>query len=212
MRCIAAVAGCLLLTTGCGTHGLRALANTQAAYFTELQRTMPAAIDVHEVVLRTALGKAQQAQEQEIAAAQAQALKGVIDQAIAGAGLNVSAPTWDGVHGALARLMKYQEDQLVLVEAARAARDAKAKAVLDALQALSASVPALVAHQNAIADYLEAQGRLIPLGGVSVTERPQDVAELIERLKTMSRNLEDQFTRAQQIYDAAKKAAAGGGR
>ena len=201
----------LLATAGCGSAGLRELARTEQTYFVELQRALPGVIDVHELALETMLTKAQQAEDAAAAAEQAQALKGVIDNAIGSANLNLTAPTWEGFHGALTRLMKYEEDQLALTDAALAARDAKAAAILAAFGKLSLAVPALVDHQNVLVNYLEHERRLLPIGGVSITERPRGIGDLVDRLKQIGGTLDTQFDRARQIFETAKKAAAGGG-
>lgn len=203
-------AACLLLAGGCGSSGLRTLAATEAQYLVELQRAMPAVVDAHDLALQGVIARAQEAEDQVRADEQAEAIAGVVDDAVRGASLNLQAPSRDAVHEALERLMKYHGDQLALTEAARAARQGKAKAVGEALARLGATLPTLVTHQQMIANYLEAQGGLPPIGGVSLAERPQNVEEIIERLKAIGRNLDVQFARSREIYEAAKKAAAGG--
>jgi hypothetical protein len=62
-----------------------------------------------------------------------------------------------------------------------------------------------------IADYLEAQRGLLPVGGVSITQPPQDVRALIESLNGIGRTLQEQYARAREIYETAGDAAPGSG-
>ena len=197
----------LLILAGCGTTGLTNLARTEVQYFTALQRAMPSVVDAHEVALKGVLAEAQEAEEQAIAGEQAEVISGVIEDAIRDARLDVDRPTRDAVHDTLDRLIKSRRDQSALIEAARSAREGKAKALMDAISQLNKALPALVSHVRTIADYLEAQRGLLPVGGVSITQSPQDVRTVVENLKVIGRTLDEQFTRAQEIYDAAKKAA-----
>jgi hypothetical protein len=208
MRRLAVLAACLVALAGCASP-LAELAQRQADFLAELEWAMPAAVEAHELALRGVLAEAQRAEEQALANQQVEVLKGVIDAAIAGARLDLAQPTRDAVKATLERLVKYHQDQQGLVEAARAAREDKARAVREAISTLSASVPALVAHERTIANYLEAQGGLLPLGGASITEPIADVGDLIGRLKTMGRTMDEQFARAKEVFEAAKKAAAG---
>jgi hypothetical protein len=209
MRTITLSLAGLFLLTGCGSAGLTALARMQGQYLGELQRAMPAVVDAHEAALKGVLARAQEAEEQALAGEQTEVIASVIDDAISAAGLNVEQPTRDALHEALERLMKYHRDRLGLTEAARTAREIKARAVIDALSRLNATLPALTSHQQTIAGYLEATRGLPPLGGVSTAQRPQNVEELVERLKAIGRTLEEQFARAHDIYEAARKAAEG---
>ena len=210
MKRFAGWAACLLFLAGCGSSGLTALATTEAQYLVELQRAMPAAVEAHEMALQGVLARAQEAEDQALADEQAEVIGGVIDDAIRNARLNLQAPTRDAVHDTLERLAKHHRDQLALSDAARAARQVKAKAVRDALARLNAALPALVAHQQTLAQYLEAHRGMPPIGGVPLAERPQNIDDVVERLKATGRTLEEQFARAHAIFEAAKKAAAGG--
>ncbi len=199
----------LLVLAGCGSSGLSTLAATQSQYLLELQRATPALVGAHDIALRGVLTRAQEAEDQALAGQQAESLAEVIDTAAGGANLNLQRPTREAVHQTLDRLMKYQQDQLALIQAARTAREAKTKAVVDAVGRLNAALPALVAHQQTITNYVQAGRGLLPLGGVSVVERPENIDEVIARLRTIGRTLEEQFARAQQTYESARKAAAG---
>ena len=209
MRRLILAGACLLVLAGCGSSGLTNLARTQVQYFTALQRAMPAVVDAHEVALAGVLARAQEAEEQALAGEQEEVIAGVIEDAIRDARLDVERPTRDAVHGALDRLIKYRRDQFALIEAARAAREIKAKALMDAVSRLNEALPALVSHERTIADYLEAQRGLLPVGGVSITQPPQDVRALIENLTGIGRTLQEQYARAREIYEAARNAALG---
>jgi len=200
------------LLAGCGTSGLSQVAATQSQYLLELERTMPAVVSAHDLALRGVLARAQEAEEQALAGEQAESIAEVIDSAVGGAHLNLQNPTRDAVRETLERLMKYHRDQLALSHAARMAREAKARAVVDGVSRLNAALPALVAHQQTITTYLQAGRGLLPLGGVSIAERPENIEEVLARLKAIGRTLDEQFARAQEIFEAARKAAAGGAR
>jgi hypothetical protein len=58
-----------------------------------------------------------------------------------------------------------------------------------------------------IADSLKAQRGLFPVGGVSITQPPQDIRALIESLNGIGRTLREQYARAREIYEAARSAA-----
>jgi hypothetical protein len=96
------------------------------------------------------------------------------------------------------------------MQAAQDARRVKSAAVLKALTDLSAAVPALAADQRAIENYLEASHGLLSFGGVSVTEMPSNFDDLLARLKAVNGVLEEQFGRANSIFEAARKAVAEG--
>ncbi len=207
MRRLILAGVCLLTLAGCGSSGLTNLAKTQVQYLTALQRAMPAVAEAQDAALRGVLARAQVAEEQALAGEQEEVISGVIEDAIRDAHLDVDRPTRDAVHGALDRLIKYRRDQIALIEAARAAREIRAKALTDAVSQLNRALPALVSHERTIADYLEAERGQIPLAGVSITQPPQDVRELIGNLNVIGATLQEQFARAQEIYDAAKRAA-----
>ena len=212
MRRPARWAASVLFLSGCGTSGLSTLAATQSEYLLELQRAMPAAVSAHDLALRGVLARAQEAEEQALAGEEAESIAAVIDSAVSDAHLNLQNPTRDTVRETLERLMRYRHDRLALIQAARAAREAKAKAVVDAVGRLNAALPALVAHQQTITNYVQAGRGLLPLGGVSIAERPENIEDVMARLKAIGGTLEEQFARAQQIYESAKKAAAGDAR
>lgn len=212
MKRIGLWAMCAPLLAGCGSAGLSTLAATQSQYLLELERAMPAIVTAHDLALRGVLTRAQEAEEQALAGEQAEAIAETIDAAASGAHLDLQNPTRDAVHQALERLMKHHHDRLALSQAARAAREAKARAVVDAVGRLNAALPALVAHQQTITNYVQASRGLPPIGGVSIAERPENVDDVLARLKAIGRTLEEQFARAQEIFEAARKAAAGGAR
>ena len=212
MRRIGLWAVWMPLLAGCGTSGLSTLATTQTQYLHELQRTMPEVVTAHDIALRGVLTRAQEAEEQALAGKQAESIAEAIDAAVGGAHLNLQNPTRDAVRDTLERLMKYHREQLALSQAARTAREAKAKAVVEAVSRLNASLPALVAHQQTITTYIQGGRGLLPLGGVSIAERPENIEDAIARLKAIGRTLDEQFARAQEIFEAARKAAAGGGK
>lgn len=202
------VMACLLVVAGCGSS-LVDLANTQSRFLAELERAMPSAMDAQDAALRRLVVILERAEEQALRDQRAIEIAGVLDSAIAGARLDMGNPTRDSILGALGKVVKYRQDQQRLLEAAREAREAKAKAILDAMATLSASVPPMAANQLTIANYLEAQHGLPPLGGVSINEPIGNVAELLGRLQAVGHTLDVQFARAKEIFDAAKKAARG---
>lgn len=208
MRWLGGLAVCLVTLAACASP-LAELAKRQAEFLTELERAMPPAVDAHELALRGVVAEAQRAEEQALASQQVEVIKGVIDAAIAGAHLELQRPTREAVKATLERLVKYHQDQQAVVEAARAARETKARAVIGAVSTLGASVPALVAHERTIANYLEAQRGILAVGGISITEPITDVSDLIGRLKGVGRTLDEQFARAKEVFEAAKKTAAG---
>jgi hypothetical protein len=200
----------MLFLAGCGTSGLTALAKAETDYLDSLQRTMPTLVTAHEVALKGFLTQAQTAEEEAQGDDQAEALKGVLDDAMRAAALNPAQPTRDSIRDTLRQLMKYDRDQAVLMQAAQDARRVKSAAVLKALTDLSAAVPALAADQRAIENYLEASHGLLSFGGVSVTEMPSNFDDLLARLKAVNGVLEEQFGRANSIFEAARKAVAEG--
>jgi hypothetical protein len=201
-------AGALL--TGCGTSGLTALAKTETRYLEGLQLTMPDLVTAHDAALKGFLNRAETAEEEALSGDRAEALKGVLDDAMRTAGLNASQPTRDSVRDTLRTLLKSDRDQAALAQAARAAGDLKAAALMKALADLGAAVPTLVTQQRTIENYLEAQHGLIPLGGVSLTEPPRSVEDLVTRLKTIGSVLDEQFGRADAIFESARKAVTEG--
>jgi hypothetical protein len=78
---------------------------------------------------------------------------------------------------------------------------------MDAVSRLNGALPALVSHERTIADSLEAQRGLLPVGGVSIAQPPQDVRALIESLTGIGRTLQEQYARAREIYEAGGDAA-----
>ena len=207
MRLPAAVAG-LFVLTGCGSS-LGELANTEARFLAELERTMPSAVDAQDAALKRLVAIADRAEEQALRDQWAAEIAGVTDAAIAGARVDLANPSRDAIRGALGQLVKYRQDRQRLLEAAREAREAKARAILDAMATLAASASAMAANQRAIAQYLEAQQGLLPLGGFSIHEPIENVPELLARLKAVGQTLDVQFARAKEIFDAAKKDAEG---
>jgi len=210
MRIVGVSMCSLLFLAGCGTSGLTALAKAESNYLDSLQRTMPALVMAHEVALRGFLTQAQTAEEEAQGGDQAEALKGVLDDAMRAAALNLAQPTRDSIRDTLRQLMKYDRDQAALMQAAQDTRQVKAAAVMKALSDLNAAVPALAADQRAIENYLEASHGLLPLGGVSLTEMPSSFDDLLARLKAINGVLEEQFGRANSIFEAARKAVAEG--
>lgn len=196
----------LLLVSGCRS-ALVDLSTSHERFLTELEGAMPAAAAAQEAALRTAAGIAQRQEDAALVAQRAAEVADALDAAIAGARLNLDRPTRDALRDALERMVAFRHQQRRAIEAVRAAREARLRAVLDALGVLGAAVPPMVAHQRTLTNYLEAHRGLPPLGGVSIAEPIGDVGELIKRLKAIGEALDDQFARAREIFEAAKAAA-----
>jgi hypothetical protein len=183
------------------------LAKTQGNFLSELERAMPTVAEAEEASLKRLVAIVQRTEEQTLIQQQAAEIAEVLDSAIIGAHLDLANPTRDSVKETLERVVKYRREQRLMIEAARTAREAKTKAILAAVSTLNAAVPSLAANQRTIANYLEVHHGLPPLGGVSIAEPISNVGALLERLKTIGQTLDTQFSRAKEVFEAAKKAA-----